>query len=154
MPAGDPLAAVSALDRFDEEQLFGVLGQRLRTISFEPHLSAQFDLSIPPNVESQGMADDFRAFGRRFFSRVNQQAYELVCGSDIEDSTDRKKLAESIALGKESFTAALGTLLVAQLGLAPAVAIVVALLIVRLFFKPTLGAICETWKEKKEKPKE
>lgn len=148
MPGGGPLVAISALDKLDEEQLFAELGQRLRTIGFEPHLSAQFDLSVPQTPETQGLAEDFRAFGRRFFSRVNQQAYDLVCGSDVEGLKERQKLEESIGLGRESFSAGLATLLVAQLGLAPAIAAVVAMLLVRLFFKPALGAMCDTWKEK------
>lgn len=39
-------------------------------------------------------------------------------------------------------------LLVANLAMAPAAATVVAALVLRLFFKPAYGAMCEVWRTK------
>jgi len=148
MSTSDVMAAVTTLDKLNDDALYAELGGRLRTIGGQPQLSAQFALPVNFQAEAMGPLDDLRAFGRRFFDRVNRQAYQLVCGSDPENTKDREKVAESMGMGKDMFATTLTTLLVAQLGLAPAIAPVVALLIVRLCFKPALGAMCDVWKEK------
>jgi hypothetical protein len=95
-----------------------------------------------------GLREDFKAFGKRFFERASGQAYGLLCGSDPKDREQREKVTSALGLGKESFAAGLTGLLIAELGLAPAIATVVALLLVRLFFRPALDSMCEVWHRK------
>jgi hypothetical protein len=146
MSINEAHAAVSALEHLDEEHLFAELGQRLHTFSYDAQLSGHFHVAPPQGAEAMGLYEDFRAFGKRFFTRVSHEVYNLVCGADVSERQDREKLATAAGLGKESFAATLATLIVSQLGLAPAVATVVALLVVRLVFKPALASMCDVWK--------
>jgi hypothetical protein len=149
MPTVDPSGAVAALDPLDDEQLFAELGTRLQINAREPQLSGQFTVAAAPKqLEALGPIEDLRNFGKRFFARVNRQAYGLVCGADPENQADREQLADALKLGKEAFAATLTSLLMAYLGLAPLIAPVVAMLIVRLFFHPAYGAMCDVWKQK------
>ena len=87
----------------------------------------------------------FRDFGRRFFERLMPDAYKLMCGAEDEEERqeDRRCL---LSLGREEVGAVIAGLLVANLAMAPAAATVVAALVLRLFFKPAYGAMCEVWR--------
>jgi hypothetical protein len=138
-------SAVEMLMTYDEDRLYSELGMRLRTVRRDPTKSAQFDLVPDTPLEELGVADDLRAFGRKFFDRVSTQAYALVCGSDSEQTEERGKLLQAFGIGRDAVAPALSVLLVGHLGLAPAIAAVVATLIVRLFFRPAHEAMCEVW---------
>jgi hypothetical protein len=60
-------------------------------------------------------------------------------------------VASAFGLGKEDIGAAIAALLVAHLALAPASAAVVAVLIVKLFFRPAVDAMCQVWSENLQK---
>jgi hypothetical protein len=140
--------ALEALLDYNEDRLFSELGMRLKAVQKDPANSSQFDLAPDKSIEALGLAEDIRAFGRKYFARVNAQVYSLVCGSDADETEERNKLMEAFGVGADAVGPALAALLVAQLGLAPAIAAVVAALAIRLFFKPAHEAMCETWKEK------
>jgi hypothetical protein len=140
--------AVESLAGQDEDQLYKELGLRLQAIQRDPSISASFEPQIPTQLEAMGAAEDLRAFGQRFFQRVNVQAYQLVCGQEDEDSEDRESVINAFGLGRDAVAAAIAGLLVAQLGLAPAIAAVVAALIIRVFFRSAYEAMCEVWSEK------
>jgi hypothetical protein len=135
-----------------DDQLYSELGHRLQAINFQPELSGNFDLRNKPSAQAMGVVDDLRTFGKAFFTRVNQSAYELVCGSDADASGDRDKIMAAIGMSPEATATALAAALGLHLGLAPALAPVVALLVVRLFFQPTHDAMCALWKTKVAPP--
>ncbi len=140
--------AVAALSSKDDDALFLELGKRVAMNRKDPRTVTDFDPTVEPEFEALGVMSDLVTLGRDFFGRVNKQAYELMCGADAEDSQERKKLTEAFGLGKDAIGAALAALLVAYLGLAPALAAVVAALALRLFFKPGYEAMCDLWKSK------
>lgn len=110
--------------------------------------SGHFDVQPDQTLESQGIMEDFAGFGRRYFQRLNLQAYALVCGSDAENSEQRQELIHAFGIGRDAVAPALAAMLVGYLGLAPAIAAVVAALMIRLFFQPGYEAMCDTWKTK------
>jgi len=130
----------------DEAELFEKAGIRLRAIERDPSLAASFD---PPAVygEAQmGTLDDVRNLGRRIFKRWNREAHNLMCGADPDDAQGRKQLRDALGLGDVAFAAALTSVLI-SVGLAPAIATVVAALAVKRFFAPAADEICKAWTE-------
>ena len=76
------------------------------------------------------------------------EAYKLICGSETEDQKDRKDLMKAFSTNDEvTIATALSVLLVTNLGLAPAIAAVVAALLVKRFFRPAYEEFCQTWKK-------
>ncbi len=140
-------SAVDALMHKEPDELYTELGRRLYAMEENPTLSGSFSPEIPADLEALGATDDLKAFGERFFKRVNAQAYALICGGEAENSEERERVLDAFGIGKEAIAPAIAGLLILQLGLAPAVAAVVATLIIRLFFRPAYESMCETWGE-------
>ena len=143
--------AMEYLLQADPDELFKELGLRFEAIKRNPELAGSFELPTESTEEALGLAElgeGLRDFGHRFFERVNREAYSLVCGKESEQTQERKKLLDAFSLGPEAVAASLAALLVAQLGLAPAISAVVAAIVVKLFFKSAYGAMCEVWSAK------
>jgi hypothetical protein len=140
--------ATDQLMREDEDKLYLELGRRLRAMQQVPSLGGSFSPSIDTGLEPLGPAEDLEKFAHRFFDRINIQAYNLVCGKEAEDTEERQRVIDAFDIGKDAVAAAVAGLLIIQIGMAPAIAPVVAAIIIRLFFKPALGAMCDVWKEK------
>lgn len=144
-------AATASLLAQNDDDLYAELAIRLRTMRREPESAGQ--MSPIPSLTAEAMSvEDLQKFGRRFFERVNRQAFELMCGSGDADVKEREGILKAFGVGKEAVAPALAALLIAQLGLAPMIAPVVAVLAVRLFFKPGYDAMCEVWGESFDKP--
>jgi hypothetical protein len=138
--------AVESLLQSDDDALYVELGRRLKALQDDPAVGGAFDPKLVV-LEAMGPVDDIRDFGKRFFERLNGEAYKLMCSTDAEDTEERKKLLDAFPIGKEAVTAALAAGLVAWVGLAPAIAAVVAAIAMRLFFRAAYGATCDVWKE-------
>ncbi len=139
--------AVDKLLPSDDDVLFVELANRVQAMQHNPAIGGTFDPNLPV-LESLGVVDDLKDFGQRFFDRLSKEAYNLVCGAEAEHTEERQNLIAAFGLGKEAVAATLAATLVGYLGLAPAVAAVVAALAIRLFFRPAYGATCDVWKEK------
>jgi hypothetical protein len=144
--------AVEELEDKEEDQLYAEIGRRLRMIQLDPKTAADFqpppDIRQKVEIETLGMVDDMSKIGRRFFDRVNVQAYDLVCGSNPDDLSERQSLLNALGLGKDAAGPVLAALLVSHLALAPIIASVVAALAIRLFFNPVHQQMCDVWKSK------
>ncbi len=140
--------AVKQLLVSDEGQLYEVLGIRAKALTQDVSKSASFEPDVVYDVAEMGALDDVRDFGRRLFKRWSQAAYDLVCGKETDNEEDRKKLRDAFGLGNVTVGAVLTGLLVSSLGLAPAIAAVVAAIVVKLFFHPAYKEFCETWKKR------
>jgi hypothetical protein len=141
-------AAVSKLLRAGEDQLYEELGARAGAMAVDPAVAGSFEPQLAGQFKTRGALDDARELGRRLFRRWNREAYQLVCGGEAAAEEDRKELLESFGLGDVAVATALAGLLVSYLGLAPAVAVVVAALVTKRFFTPSYQEFCELWKEK------
>lgn len=110
--------------------------------------------SIDVGFATKGAIDPrFLEAGKQLFDRVNPLVYELMCkplGGD--DAETRKILDETI---NQNYTKAAGMLapvLVSGAGLAPAVATLLATLIIKKIANTGAKAICETWEKSLVKP--
>lgn len=137
---------VGALSERDETELYQELALRVKGVYDNPSAAGDLDLTVEYSPELMGPLDDLQEWGRRFFARFIPDAYRLVCGAD--DAAERDKVQSAFRLGPEAVGAAIAGVVVAQFGLAPAAAAVVAALIMRLFFRNAYDAMCELWKEK------
>lgn len=137
--------AVHLLLEKDENQLYTEMGSRLWAIQANPSISGSFE---PRTLETLGPGEDFWESGKRFFERVNVQAYQLICGENAIDIRERQEFADAFSIDRETVASVLAALLIGYLGIAPAIAPAVAALLVRLFFNPAYETMCHTWNER------
>ena len=141
--------AIKDLLNSDEGALFTTLGIRALAMQGDTALGSSFAPGVTHDESMMGPLTEVRKYGERIFGRVNAEAYKLICGTDPEDAEDRKKLLDVFNLGGDRIAAIIAGLLVAQLGLAPAVAAVVAVIIFKRFLaKDAYQASCDFWKSK------
>jgi hypothetical protein len=144
--------AVDDLLKLQEGDLYAELGARLHAVESDPSLGASFAPTIDISQESFGVVEDLQDFGRRYFELVSAQAYDLVCGSSPENAESRKKVADAFEYGKTAVATAITTALVAQLGFVPAIAAVVATIVISVFFRSAKTLMCQVWKEHLPQP--
>jgi hypothetical protein len=124
---------VESLWELDEDQLAAQIGDRAQAI----------EASIDPRLLEAG---------QRLFDRVNPLVYDLMCKPLGNDPQTQKILDEAIG---QNYTKAAGMLapaLISALGLAPAIATLLATLIVKKIANYTATGICDTWKQTLPKP--
>ena len=143
-------SAATSLAARDPDELYELLAIRARTIVADPDQAGNPALSAEYDAALMGPLDDLRAWGQRFFTRFNADAYALVCGAG--DAAERKKILDAFGVSREAVAGAMVTLIVGNLGLAPAIATVVVALVLRLFFEDSYKAMCDVWGQKVEKP--
>ena len=138
-------AAIAPLLGAEEDQLYAELGIRAKALSADPSTAGSFDPDVTYDAAEMGVMDDVRALGKKVFKRCNRELNGLVCGDDPDDAEDRAQLTSALGLGEPAVAAALAGLLVSSLGLAPAIAGVVAVIVVRRFFNPAMEQFCTAW---------
>lgn len=141
------VSAVKLLMQDDEPALFEALGLRAQALARDPAVAGSYAPSVTYEGRTMGALDDLRALGQKLFLRWEKAAYALICGEADEDKDDREKLVSAFGLDAITVAAALSGLLVAHLGLAPALASVIAVILVKRFAPVAYGVFCEAWKE-------
>jgi hypothetical protein len=137
--------AVKKLLLSDEGQLYEQLGIRAKAIAEDPTKSSSFEPEVIYDQAEMGLKEDVQEFGQRLFRRWNLEAHKLMCGSDPDAQKDREDLANAFGISDVAVAAALSALLVTYLGLAPAIAAVVAALAIKRFFRPAYEEFCVVW---------
>jgi hypothetical protein len=152
-------AIVASLLELDEDQLQAQLGSRAQAI--EEDVAGRGTREIDPaslesidvNVAARASIDPrFLEAGKQLFDRINPLVYDLMCKPLGDDADTQKILDETI---NQNYTKAAGMLapvLVSGVGLAPAVATLVATLIIKKVSKYIATGICETWEKSLAKP--
>lgn len=140
--------ATEELASLNDDQLYAELGARLQAINLSPAGSDQFNMVPGRSLESYGPREELKKLGQKFFARWSREAYNLICGSSADDSKAREQVAKAFGISREMVVATIAASLTAYLGLAAALASVIAMLAVRLFFRPGYEATCDYWKEK------
>jgi hypothetical protein len=140
--------AIQKLLQSDEDQLYEEIGIRMTAMSEDSLDIADFDPEITIEVAEMGPLEDLQELGRRVMQRWNKSAHELVCGTSDEDSKDRSTLLEAFGVGEIAAGAALATLLVSHLAITPAIASVIAALVMKRFFSPAYEEFCDMWRQK------
>ncbi len=140
--------AVKKLLKSDEEQLYETLGMRIKAIAEDPSKGGSFEPQVTYRAAQMGLKEDIQELGRKLFNRWNVEAYKLVCGSESEDGKDREELLKAFGAKDDAVIAAsLSALLVTSLGIAPAIAGVIAVLLLKRFLHPAHEEFCQVWKE-------
>jgi hypothetical protein len=141
-------SALRKLLQSDEDQLYEEIGIRMSAMSEDSLDVSEFDPTVTIDVSEMGPLDDLRELGRRMMQRWNRSAHELVCGTSDSDSKDRKTLLEAFGAGEIAVGVALATLLVSHLAITPAIASVIAALVMKRFFTPAYEEFCSMWETK------
>lgn len=136
-------SSIAKLMQSDEDQLYEELGMRAKGLAQDPSKAGFFAPQITYNMKAMGPMDEIRKFGRRLFNRWLVEAYKLLCGSELANKEDRQELVKAVAADSTTFGAVVSALLISQLGLAPAIAAVVAALLVKRFFNPAYEEFCK-----------
>lgn len=141
----EALQAVQELEDSDDEELFRQLGLRVKAIERDPSVAGQF---APPRalLEPRGIAlGDVIDVGRKAFARLSKSGYGFLCSGGSVQGSHFDALVATLGTNRMAVTAGLATLLVAQVGLAPAIAGVVAALAIGKAAPASLQGICSVW---------
>lgn len=150
---------VESLWELDEDQLEAQIGSHVQAIGDDVAGRGARGVdpasleSIDVNVAARASIDPgFLDAGRQLVDRVNPLVYQLMCKPLGDDAETQKILDETI---NQNYTKAAGMLapvLVSGVGLAPAVATLLATLIIKKVSKYLATGICETWEKSLVKP--
>ena len=131
----------------DEDQLLEQLGMRGAVSARDFEKSAQLQPALSgADVTAMGIKDDLKVLGQRILRRWNRSAYEVICGDDPDDAKAREDVKKAIGLGDAAVIGA-GSYALIGIGLMPALAPVVAAILVKKFFKVAASEVCVFWKE-------
>ncbi|MBJ3778436.1 hypothetical protein [Acuticoccus mangrovi] len=130
----------------DEAVLIAELGRRVKLMGGSPEIAGLMNVEVTI-TEDEGLFDPFYQIGRRILRRLHRELHDLMCGTGEDDVADRKKLADAFGLGEAAVTAAIASVLVGSLGVAPYVAPVVAAILYKRGVKPTIAEVCVIWGE-------
>jgi hypothetical protein len=137
--------AVADLLHAEEEQLYEQLGLRLRAIALDPAVAGSFDPAVIYDGAQMGAKEDILALGKRIFKRWSAEAHQLLCGSGDDDAADRARVRDAFGSGESTVAAIVAGLLVSHLGIAPALAAVIAAIACKRFFRPAFEEFCAAW---------
>lgn len=130
-----------------DDQLFEDLARFSLGTKLAEDLRTSGDVEPDIAVGFQAM-DDLRELGGRIFNRIASELYGVVCGSDQNDSAERKKILEASGLSEAAALALIAGLIGQMFGLGGAVCAAAAALILRRIIKPSGDEMCKFWKEK------
>jgi hypothetical protein len=152
-PIKEAETAVNKYLLSDEDQLYVDLGVLKKandplSDSYDPSVGSSYEPDIAYDETQMGPLDFLRDLGKKFFDRIRPMAYELICGTDPDSKKQREDILKSFGVSdaKAAITSGLVVILMSNLGLAAAIAAVMAALIVKLFFKPAYAEFCEALK--------
>lgn len=140
--------AIKKLISKDEDQLYKELGMRQKVIAKDPYLMAGFDFDAKYDVVVMGPMDELRRFGEQLFKRYQVEAHKIFCPKEKGDKEDIDNLKKAIGIDDAAVAAVIAAAIVASgVGIAPALAAVVAVLIVKHFLRPTYEEMCKVWEK-------
>ncbi|MEG5157490.1 MULTISPECIES: hypothetical protein [unclassified Microcoleus] len=152
---------VESLWELDEDQLEAQIGSRVQAIGDDVAgrrgargIDPASLESIDVNVAARASIDPrFLDAGRQLVDRVNPLAYELMCKPlGGNDAQTQKILDEASGQNYTKAASMLAPALISGLGLAPAIATLLATLIIKKIANYTATGICETWQQNLPKP--
>ena len=136
----------------DENKLEGYLGLYVQQQGEDWLKDESLDEIDSDMMEVGARAGGVVEFGKRFAEKFNAEAYDLLCGNPFgDDGESLEKLENALEQGTNQAAGLLAPILIANLGLAPAVAAIIATLVVKKLAKVTGDTICEMWKESLDK---
>ena len=140
------------VDSDDEEGLYRLLGARLKMLERDPSVAGDFAPATIAPAELGITVPDLLEFGRAAFMRIATLGQGLVCGTEANQGFYLQRIFSAAGTDAATVTAAVAALLIGQLAIAPAVAGVVATIIVGKVAPTSLAALCKVWGEKISPP--
>ncbi|MDU8929921.1 hypothetical protein RXV86_21245 [Alisedimentitalea sp. MJ-SS2] len=137
-------AATELAATLHDDDLLSELGRRATLASVDPSGVVPVDAEFR-GAALEGMTDIFLDTGKAIFKRVNRQLHGVMCGDDEDNAADREKLKSVLGLDDTAIAGVLVQILVGSFGLLPAVATVVAALLIKHVLKPSLEEVCDIW---------
>jgi hypothetical protein len=147
-PMDEARAAVANLADTDEDDLYRLLALRVKTIERNPAVAGQFAPTTLAPTELGIAVPDLAGLGRKLFQNIARAGQGIICGSDSEAGFHLQRLLSSVNMDITTVTAGVATLLVGQLAVAPAVAGIVAAIVVGKVAPNSVEALCAAWSKK------
>jgi len=131
----------------DEHTLLEQLGMRARAAQAGVASAADYNPVLTYSMHEMGPLDDLRDVGRRLLKRWMRELHKVACGDADQDKADRESIIKTLGLGDVAVGGAIAAVLVGSFAVAPAVATVIAALIVKRIVEPAGQEICKFWDE-------
>ena len=147
-PKDDVKAAVAGLHDTDEDDLYRLLALRMKTIERDPSVAGQFAPSTVAASELGIAVPDLLALGRKAFQAIARSGQAIICGTDSDAGFHLQRILSSVNMDITTVTAGVATLLIGQLAIAPAVAGIVASIVVGKVAPTSVEALCKAWSAK------
>jgi hypothetical protein len=144
-PKIDKKKAATEIDRLlglPEDKLVEELGIRTTAIKLRPALASEIALQATYDAKAMGPLDGLREFGRAVLVRWAKELQKLICGKDAASARDRRKLQDAFGVGKTAGGILLASALVG-VGCPPAIAAVVAAIVVSRFVGSAVDVFCQ-----------
>ena len=132
----------------DDLTLIEKLGLRGKAVQIGTPDAVRYDPVLVHDAGVMGPLDDLRELGRRLLARWSRELFKVMCGDAQADQKDRESLLKSIGLGDIAVASAITAVLVSSFAVAPAVATVIAALVVKRIIGPAGEEACKVWAEK------
>ncbi|WP_353120873.1 hypothetical protein [Planktothrix agardhii] len=133
---------IPQLLELDEESLEAQLGLQVQGTAKGLTLDS-IDLDAAARAP---ISPEVLAAGQQLLKRLNSGLYDLMCNPLGSDSETEKVLDEVINQNYVKAAGMLAPLLVSGLGLAPAIATLIATLVIKKIAKAGSEEICKSWK--------
>lgn len=147
-PMDEARAAIAQLADTDEDDLYRLLALRVKTIERDPTVAGQFAPTTLAPTELGIAVPDLAGLGRKLFGNIARAGQSLICGTDSEAGFHLQRLLSSVNMDITTVTAGVATLLIGQLAIAPAVAGIVASIVVGKVAPNSVEALCKAWSAK------
>ncbi|MGL5133479.1 MAG: hypothetical protein ACRC78_13190 [Planktothrix sp.] len=133
---------IPQLLELDEESIEAELGLQVQSTAKGLTLD-----SIDINATAKAAINpEFLAAGKHFLKQLNSGLYDLMCNPLGSDPETEKVLDEVISQNYTKAAGILAPVLVSGLGLTPAIATLIATLVIKKIAKEGSEAICKSWK--------
>jgi hypothetical protein len=131
----------------DEDQLKIQLGIQAQAMEAESRGDSMESIEVEP-VPKGGINTQALEMGQQLFDRINTGAYDILCGNPFPDSGETlQQLKKALEENYAKATGLLAPVLVSGLGLAPAIATIIATIIIKKIAQGSSNLICETWQK-------
>jgi hypothetical protein len=141
--------AVQNRTKTDGKNLYGLLGAYSLEFPRRPAEFAAPDAGITIDETVAGVGDDAIELGKRIAKRWNRVLFDLACGGDSVDPQAKKTITDALKLGSpDAIAASITGILISTFSVAPAVAVIVGVLLGRVLLPAATKEICVFWKEK------
>lgn len=119
--------------------------RRREAIALAPDLAGRVDLSPADLPQEMSVGSEISTAIKNIFRRSNDELRELACGSTRADQKDRRAILNSLHVGDSTLAAAFVSALVSHSGLSPALAAVIAVILVKRLGSPAVEELCAAW---------